>query len=843
MKKIGLVFSLVLFLTVSFQINSQTFWQETNGPSGGLVQCLALDKLGNLYSGFDTGWWISHKGNCFYKLQSGDSEWHSIRSIEYNKDVESIIIDTSGFIYLWLGGSGVVRSTNNGISWEKIWSGINSFYSGYLGSCKNDILILANYDGVFVSSNHGSQWNLSSINSICTYCYVDNSDNIFVSVYNQGIYKSTDYGASWIYSGQGINGDVKNIIHFNNNLYFAVTESGVFESTNYGDHWTQLNSGLIAPSSICKGSENQLFVGTEMDGVYSSLDSGKTWAPQNQGLDRLNITALITILSGDIVAGVYGDGLFKYSVNQNEWIEFNSGIKSINITSFIKFQDYLFVGSERGTIFKSSDDGNNWFKTKSPTLYTPILSFGDAKSGSMFFSTWQYRDYVLKNSSTISERLITADNNINNYTDIIDNSGVDRIYKSTDEGNIWKEVSQVYVLSFINYFDPLSNSEYLFAAAGRKGVYSSTDDGETWFPVNNGLQNEYIEDIKASSNGYLYASSSNKIFRSDDFGKSWITVYANYSAVYHIVIDVTKNNFLFAGLDWGSVILSTDNGNSWEDRGYNLPVDRVNEITSDTLGNLFIGNWWGEIYESADFGQNWVNISSGSVGGLTKNLYCDSNGFIFLGQYGSNVLKSSKRTYAPAPPTLIYPLHSINQPLEMEFLWTANLVVDSFKIQISYNNSFDTSSIFLEKTLQETSLLVSGLEESTTYFWRVLGINKFGEGFWSNVISFKTKKIVGVDDNDNKDINFELTQNYPNPFNPSTSIHYAISSTQFVTLKVYDLLGREVATLVNEEKAAGSYEIDFNVGRDSSPALASGIYFYKIQAGDFVETKKMILLK
>ena len=90
---------------------------------------------------------------------------------------------------------------------------------------------------------------------------------------------------------------------------------------------------------------------------------------------------------------------------------------------------------------------------------------------------------------------------------------------------------------------------------------------------------------------------------------------------------------------------------------------------------------------------------------------------------------------------------------------------------------------------------------------------------------------------------YSLSQNYPNPFNPSTSIQYAISSTQFVTLKVYDLLGREVATLVNEEKAAGSYEIDFNVGRDFSPALASGIYFYKIQAGSFVETKKMILIK
>jgi hypothetical protein len=87
---------------------------------------------------------------------------------------------------------------------------------------------------------------------------------------------------------------------------------------------------------------------------------------------------------------------------------------------------------------------------------------------------------------------------------------------------------------------------------------------------------------------------------------------------------------------------------------------------------------------------------------------------------------------------------------------------------------------------------------------------------------------------------FLLQQNYPNPFNPSTSIQYTISSTQFVTLKVYDLLGREVATLVNEEKTAGSYNAQFTI---NNVQLSSGIYFYKLQAGDFVETKKMILLK
>jgi hypothetical protein len=85
---------------------------------------------------------------------------------------------------------------------------------------------------------------------------------------------------------------------------------------------------------------------------------------------------------------------------------------------------------------------------------------------------------------------------------------------------------------------------------------------------------------------------------------------------------------------------------------------------------------------------------------------------------------------------------------------------------------------------------------------------------------------------------FKLEQNYPNPFNPSTKIKFQIPVSGFVNLKVYDVLGTEVATLVNEEKFAGSYEVQFNASE-----FPSGIYFYTLKAGDFIQTKKMILIK
>jgi hypothetical protein len=85
---------------------------------------------------------------------------------------------------------------------------------------------------------------------------------------------------------------------------------------------------------------------------------------------------------------------------------------------------------------------------------------------------------------------------------------------------------------------------------------------------------------------------------------------------------------------------------------------------------------------------------------------------------------------------------------------------------------------------------------------------------------------------------FELRQNYPNPFNPSSSIEYKIASASDVTLKVYDIAGRLVQTLVNEKQIAGTYKVDFKAAH-----LASGVYFYKLDAGSFTQTKKMILVK
>ena len=122
----------------------------------------------------------------------------------------------------------------------------------------------------------------------------------------------------------------------------------------------------------------------------------------------------------------------------------------------------------------------------------------------------------------------------------------------------------------------------------------------------------------------------------------------------------------------------------------------------------------------------------------------------------------------------------------------------------------------------------------------VLNQNNFSVGFWeTGVEAFYFPSVEREDGLDN----FALSQNYPNPFNPSTKISWQSAIGSWQTLKVYDIMGNEVATLVNEYRPAGKYEIEFIVGQDSNPDIASGVYFYQLKSGSLVQTKKMVLLK
>jgi len=166
------------------------------------------------------------------------------------------------------------------------------------------------------------------------------------------------------------------------------------------------------------------------------------------------------------------------------------------------------------------------------------------------------------------------------------------------------------------------------------------------------------------------------------------------------------------------------------------------------------------------------------------------------------------------------------------------------KITFSWWSGYTATHKISNNPLYQTSISINSAIRvpGTTceQHWFVYNKDSLNPAYPSTIYGvFYTNCLTGINPNYNSTAdNFSLNQNYPNPFNPKTNIKFSIPKSSFVTLKVYDMLGKEIASLVNEDLSAGVYSFDFNAG-----GLASGVYFYKLIAGDYTDIKKMTLLK
>ncbi len=235
-------------------------------------------------------------------------------------------------------------------------------------------------------------------------------------------------------------------------------------------------------------------------------------------------------------------------------------------------------------------------------------------------------------------------------------------------------------------------------------------------------------------------------------------------------------------------------------------------------------------------------VGVGAVGlayqGYTVSLSSDGNTAI-VGGYGDNSETGAAWifTVPVGQVSLVYPADQATVvSTVIPFVWdkpTGNPTGYAFNMATDSLFTFQT----IDSTLTDTTKVVTGLSGAGTYWWRVKAKNEYGWGSFSPKRAF-TLTLTGVEQQSPLPTKFFLAQNYPNPFNPTTTISFSLPSKSFVTLKVFDLIGREVATLVNEKEPAGSYQVHWNAAN-----MPSGVYFYRLQAGSFTQTKKFILLK
>ncbi len=193
---------------------------------------------------------------------------------------------------------------------------------------------------------------------------------------------------------------------------------------------------------------------------------------------------------------------------------------------------------------------------------------------------------------------------------------------------------------------------------------------------------------------------------------------------------------------------------------------------------------------------------------------------------------------APAAPVLSSPAdNAVNLSVELNLVWNAVGGAASYQVQVSSRSDFSTGLIS-QNGITLSSFAVSGLANETTYFWRVNAKNAGGTSIWSPVWQFTTEPVSSVETGSEIPSDFRLGQNYPNPFNPTTNISFDLPKAEYVILKVYSLLGKEIATLVSGNFPAGRHIATFDAS-----GQASGVYLYKLQSSSFVQTKKMLLVR
>ncbi len=358
----------------------------------------------------------------------------------------------------------------------------------------------------------------------------------------------------------------------------------------------------------------------------------------------------------------------------------------------------------------------------------------------------------------------------------------------------------------------------IFAGTNGFGVFQSNDNGATWSKYSNGLSNVFINGL-GINNDYLLAGTNGGIFRTGTSSDSWTKVSSGFLQTGSRSF-VFKGHEIFAGSDYG-VLHSIDDGKTWEridsvqEDGYYQVWDVLAFDSTVIAGYNQIG-----IRISNNNGLNW-NFSKGLQG--TVNALAIAGNNILAGTSGVGVFLSSDsgKTWSPTK-------------LDSMQIQTFQ-VFGKFVFAGAFNGIYRSTDDGITWDKIDGGLegyFVNDLTIAGDYIYA--GVD--GGAVWKRPVS----EITSVSETNGNELPnvFTLSQNYPNPFNPSTNITYSLPKSLHVILKIYDVLGREVTTLVNEVKRSGNYKVVFNGSN-----LSSGVYFYRIQAGGFVSTKKFVLMK
>lgn len=674
------------------------------------------------------------------------------------------------------------------------WIKTKGIYYGEIGALTtNGTTIFASTgEGVFRSTDSGESWlnvgpfDTTDLNSGVLYSY---NGNVFVGIGGKGIYMTPDNGESW--NNIGPSGAITISMYVKDNLIISGLMAGqFFLSTNMGTSWalknmpfpydvrcfTNINNKIFAGSVNQSGPGGQLFVSTNYGNNWYVVEGG---LPQNPAIHSITSCDSKIILSSS-------EGIYRSSDLGVTWQLVNS---SLTFRSFTVVGTTIFATTGL-KIFKSIDYGDNWIQ-----LNNGLPEFGEYNgiycltnegtnifAGSMgegvFRSSNQGEDWQKFNNGLQNIPIICMHSN--NEELILGSGRGNGVYTSSDAGNNWTQsgLSGVYNQAITRYDSLIFVSSYL-------DIYRSTDKGISWATANVGLPQSNINCLATSGSIILAGTEGNGIYISTNFGNSWLPKNSGLTNLYLQYL-ATNDSEVFAGTYGGGIFHTIDNGNTWNQINNGIP-NCCAVFSIATAGNVIFSSVTGNgVFISMDNGNNWYENNNGlSTETDIKSLITYwSNCFAGLDGKGVYQYDNIDSVWSP-----------INSGLPN------NVIVNDMKIMNNY-----------------------------------LIIGTANDGVWKRPLN---ELITNVDQKwETEPKDYKLLQNYPNPFNPTTTVKYSLPESNQVHIKLYDILGREIQTILDEYKLAGIYEVEF-----SAKELPSGVYFYKMESGNFSKINKMVLVK
>jgi photosystem II stability/assembly factor-like uncharacterized protein len=569
----------------------------------------------------------------------------------FSKAIRAISISPadSNVIYAGAFGWGVFKSTNAGVTWASMKTGLTNTHVRSIVALSNSEVFCGTNDGVFKSTDGGASWVSvwPTAFSVRGLAYDPGPGSLYAATFGAGLFKSTNHGASWTaltvtdpISAQTLSHQWTVAVFGNDSLYVGgsildiASGGALFRSVDGGASWLQVQRSIGIRSSVHaiavspSNPDVSLIIGTATKGVYKSTNGGTNWTDINGAatvhpLADLSINAVgfspdFRFAGTDSIGNFFSRALGDTTQG---WIA-AAGLPGapavVNAIAINRqHQNSIILGTEGQGTFASTNAGASWLPRNTGMLGT---------------------------AGRVVRRLSNGDLLLG--TDLGDG-----IWISTTMAASWTKLDSFPTSNAVTGIELTSNPSVVYAAAYGSGIYKSTDGGHIWHITDSASINHFVREliVHPSDPNTVYAGTGNGVYKTTNGGTGWFAVNTGIppsTSIRSMALDPVNPVVVYAGTDSSYLYRTTTGGASWSHLtsadGF-LPQDAyIRSITVAAGGRLYVGADSGRVYLSTDAGTSWSVLSTMPATHSVRNILIHPNNpaILFAATFGDGVFVS-----------------------------------------------------------------------------------------------------------------------------------------------------------------------------------------------------------